>query len=74
MKRIECGSLVPGCTFKAQAATDADALSMELRHVKEAHQIAVTPAFLERARARIENVEDELTESSIRSRRAASHG
>ena len=28
MKRIQCGDLVPGCDFKAQAATDADVLSL----------------------------------------------
>ncbi len=58
MKRILCGDLVPGCTFKAQAETDAQVLSVELDHVRTIHDIDVTPAFLERARGRIEEVHD----------------
>ncbi len=57
MKRIECGDLVPGCTFKAQAETEADVLHMETDHVRHAHNLEVTPQFLERARTRIKDVE-----------------
>lgn len=58
MKRIECGDLVPGCAFKAQAPSEAEVLSAELAHVREVHNLEVTPAFLERARERIHDVED----------------
>ncbi len=57
MKRIECGDLVPGCTFKAQAETEADVLHMESDHVRHAHGLEVTPQFLERARSRVKDVE-----------------
>ena len=56
MKRILCGDLVPGCTFKAQAETEAEVLHMESDHVRAAHQIDVTPQFLARARERIKDV------------------
>lgn len=55
MKRIECGDLVPGCTFKAQAETEAEVLHMESDHVRHAHNLKVTPQFLERARSRIKD-------------------
>jgi predicted small metal-binding protein len=57
MKRIQCGDLVPGCTFKAQAETDAEVLHVESDHARNVHGIKVTPQFLERARGRIEDVE-----------------
>ena len=59
MKRIQCGDLVPGCAFKAQAASVAEVLSVELEHARQAHDINVTPQFLQRARDRIEDVEME---------------
>ena len=57
MKRIMCGDLVPGCTFKAQAETEAEVLHMESDHVRAVHQVEVTPQFLDRARERIQDVE-----------------
>ncbi|WP_161139071.1 DUF1059 domain-containing protein [Propylenella binzhouense] len=59
MKRIQCGQLVPGCTFKAQAETDEDVLLMEARHAREAHGIEVTPRFIDRAKTRITEVNPE---------------
>lgn len=57
MKRIDCGDLVPGCTFKAQAETEAEVLHIESNHVKNAHGFDVTPEFLTRARGRIRDAE-----------------
>jgi predicted small metal-binding protein len=57
MKRIVCGDLVPGCTFKAQAETEAEVLHVEMDHVRAAHGLEATPQFLERARQRIREVE-----------------
>ena len=56
MKRIMCGDLVPGCTFKAQAETEAEVLHVESDHARAVHQIDVTPQFLKRARQRIKDV------------------
>jgi predicted small metal-binding protein len=72
MKRILCGDLVPGCTFKAQAATEADVLAVEMAHVRSVHGVTPTPGFLERARGRIEEVE-ETRPPAIRDARAR-HG
>jgi predicted small metal-binding protein len=72
MKRIHCGDLVPGCEFKAQAASVAEVLSVELEHARRVHDINVNPQFLQRARDRIEDVE---LESAGEVRRAAArHG
>ncbi len=68
MKRINCGDLVPGCAFKAQAATEAGVLSVEMDHVRQVHGVDVTPGFLARARERIEEVGEKPAE---RVRRAA---
>lgn len=57
MKRIQCGDLVPGCDFKAQAPSVAEVLSVEIDHARQVHDITVTPQFLQRARDRIEDVE-----------------
>ena len=57
MKRILCGNLVPGCTFKAQAETEAEVLHVESDHARNVHGLNVTPQFLERARSRIRDVE-----------------
>jgi predicted small metal-binding protein len=59
MKRIMCGDLVPGCTFKAQAETEAEVLHMETDHVRNAHGLEVDSQFLERARGRIQDVAPE---------------
>lgn len=71
MKRIQCGDLIPGCEFKAQASSVAEVLSVELEHARAAHDINVTPQFLQRARDRIEDVEPG-TAGEIR-RQAARH-
>ena len=72
MKRIQCGDLVPGCEFRAQASSVAEVLSVELEHARQAHDINVTPMFLQRARDRIEDVEFESA-GDVR-REAVRHG
>lgn len=72
MKRIQCGDLVPGCEFRAQASSVAEVLSVELEHARQAHDINVTPMFLQRARDRIEEVE--LESAGDLRREAARHG
>ena len=59
MKRIQCGDLVPGCDFKAQARSNAEVLQMELDHARNVHSLTPTPQFLQRAFDRIEVVETE---------------
>jgi predicted small metal-binding protein len=75
MKRIECGDLVPGCTFHAQAASEAEVLSAELEHVRQVHGLTATPQFLERARGRIVDVDDaEAAPAGVVRRRGAGRG
>ena len=62
MKRIYCGDLVPGCTFKAQAETEQEVLHEETRHLREAHGIDANWQFVERARSRIRDVESAARE------------
>jgi predicted small metal-binding protein len=57
MKRIHCGTVVPGCTFTAQAETDAEVVRMEVDHARNAHNIEINEGFVTRARQRIEEVE-----------------
>jgi predicted small metal-binding protein len=59
MKRIQCGDLVPGCDFTAHAQSNAEVLQRELDHARNAHNLTVTPQFLQRAYERIETVEVE---------------
>lgn len=68
MKRIACGDLVPGCTFKAQAETETEVLHVEMDHVRSVHGFDPGPQFLERARGRIEE-----TEPAAKDQRAAAH-
>jgi predicted small metal-binding protein len=56
MKRIQCGTLVPGCTFTAQAETSAEVVRMEVDHVRDAHRIEVNEGFVSRAQQRIEDI------------------
>jgi predicted small metal-binding protein len=69
MKRIVCGDLVPGCAFKAQAETEAEVLHVEMDHVRAAHGLDATPQFLERARARIRDVEPSSARQPAAARR-----
>jgi predicted small metal-binding protein len=71
MKRIHCGDLIPGCTFKAQAATEQEVLHEEADHVRDAHGLEVTWQFLQRARGRIREAEGSAEPSR---REAALHG
>jgi len=72
MKRIRCGDLVPGCTFVAQAETDAAVLHIEMDHVRQSHGMEATSRFLERARERI--MEAEPKAAGKTNPREARHG
>ena len=55
MKTIACGDLVPGCSFKAHAVTEADLLSKVSTHVRDAHpDIQLTPALVQAAKGKIQ--------------------
>jgi predicted small metal-binding protein len=72
MKRIHCGDLIPGCAFKAQAATEQEVLHEEADHVRNAHGLEVNWQFIERARSRIREAGGSAAEQSRRE--AVRHG
>ncbi len=54
MKHIACGDVVPGCSFTADAPTEAELLQKVAAHAKEAHGIdEVTPDLVEKVRSKI---------------------
>ncbi len=53
MKEIACGDVVPGCGFKASAATEDELLKKVAAHAKEAHGIEVTPEIAAQVKSKI---------------------
>ena len=53
-KNIACGDVVPGCTFKASAATEEELLKKVVAHAAEAHGVTeVTPELAAKVQAAI---------------------
>ena len=56
-KRIQCGAIVPGCTFTATDSTEEALLQKVVEHAAEAHGIkAVTPELAAQVKAAITDV------------------
>ena len=54
-KHIACGHVVPGCDFKASAATEEDLLKQVAAHAAAAHGVTdVTPDLAVKLKAAIE--------------------
>ncbi|HET9370935.1 MAG TPA: DUF1059 domain-containing protein [Vicinamibacterales bacterium] len=54
-KHIACGHVVPGCDFKASAATEEDLLKQVAAHAAAAHGVTeVTPDLAAKLKAAIE--------------------
>ncbi|MCF1502499.1 DUF1059 domain-containing protein [Afifella sp. H1R] len=54
MKTITCGELVPGCTYKARAETEAELLQKVSEHVRSAHPgMEMTPKMVEKVKAKV---------------------
>jgi predicted small metal-binding protein len=54
MKHFDCGSLVPGCDWHADADSDAEIVRREVDHLKSAHgETEIRPAMIERIKERI---------------------
>ena len=54
MKRYECGSLVPGCTWHTEAEDTAEVVRRAAEHLRTAHnETALRPEMIERIKERI---------------------
>jgi predicted small metal-binding protein len=58
MKRFDCGTLVPGCTFHTEADNEAEIVRREVEHLKSAHgETIVRPDMIDRIKERIVEAE-----------------
>jgi predicted small metal-binding protein len=54
-KQMECGDVVPGCTWKADAQTEDELMKRVAAHAAEAHGVKqVTPELAAKVRAAIQ--------------------
>lgn len=59
MKQFDCGSLVPGCTWQAQAGENAELIRRVVHHLKTSHdETTVRPNLIEEIKQRIKDVEN----------------
>jgi predicted small metal-binding protein len=59
MKRFECGSLVPGCTWHTEAEESAEVVRRATEHLREAHgEEVIRPNMVEQIKARIHDVDE----------------
>jgi predicted small metal-binding protein len=55
-KEIECGELVPGCSFRASASTEEELLKQVTAHAAEKHGVKeVTPELAAKVKAAIQS-------------------
>ena len=55
-KRIECGAIVPGCTWTASAPTEEALLTQVVAHAAEAHGVKeITPELAAQVKAAIKS-------------------
>jgi predicted small metal-binding protein len=55
-KKIACGDIVPGCTFKAEADNESDLVEKVKDHAARAHGVAeVTPELAAKVKAAIQS-------------------
>lgn len=49
-KVLECGALVPGCTWRGEAETEEALMQKAAAHARDAHDLEVTPELAEKVR------------------------
>lgn len=55
-KTLSCGDVVPGCAWKAEAATEAELLAKVAEHAGHGHGIKdITPDVLKKVKAAIKD-------------------
>jgi predicted small metal-binding protein len=53
-KQISCNDIMPGCEFKAEAATEQELLEKVARHAADVHDLKeITPEVLSQVRTAI---------------------
>ena len=58
MKEFQCGSLVPGCTWRSQAEDEAEIVRRAVEHLRTAHgEDMVRPEMVSRIKERITEVQ-----------------
>lgn len=56
MKRFECGTLVPGCTWHTEAEETAEVVRRAAEHLRTVHgEQVVRPEMIEHIKERIED-------------------
>ena len=54
MMQFDCGSLVPGCTWHAEATERAEIVRRAVEHLRQAHgETEIRPSIVEQVKARI---------------------
>lgn len=60
MKRFDCGSLVPGCTWHTEADEEAEVVRRATEHLRTAHGEAdIRPQMVERIKERVHDARAE---------------
>ena len=58
MKRYECGSLVPGCTWHTEAEAGAEVVRRAAEHLRTVHgEQVVRPEMIQRIKERIKEAD-----------------
>jgi predicted small metal-binding protein len=58
MKRFECGSLVPGCTWHTEAEEPAEVVRRATEHLRQAHgETVIRPSIVEQIKARMQDAD-----------------
>ncbi len=58
MKRYECGSLVPGCTWHTEAEDSAEVVRRAAEHLRTVHgEQVVRPEMIQRIKERIKQAD-----------------
>lgn len=57
MKRFDCGTLVPGCTYHTESESQAEIVRREVEHLRVAHgETEIRPEMVEHIKERIVEV------------------
>jgi predicted small metal-binding protein len=58
MKQFECGSLVPGCTWRTEAEEPAEVVRRTAEHLRSAHgETVIRPSIVEQIKARMHDAD-----------------
>lgn len=58
MKKFECGSLVPGCTWHTEAEETAEVVRRATEHLRSAHgETEIRPSIVEQIKARTQDAD-----------------